>query len=98
MFDTSSIWAGVLKKLRENKEHLLLGACSDLDVAFTTDDIFVTTHNDTMHAILAKNLLTLNKYAGGEYISLRQTQKSAPNTNTEKLKEMFGDKLVFETK
>jgi len=98
MFDTSEVWAKVLKGLRENGESVLFGACSDLrDIEFTTDFVIITVYNESVYAILKKHLTTLNKYAGGAYIELHLAKKDIDKTRTiEKLKELFGDKLKIE--
>ena len=95
MFDTSMVWALVLKKLRENNESALFGACSDLrDIEFTTNDIIIYAHNETVYAILTKHLGTLNKYAGGQYITINLAKRDASRRQTiERLKEIFGEKL-----
>ena len=98
MFDTSEVWAKVLKSLRENGESVLFGACSDLgDIEFTSDCVIITAHNESVYAILKKHLPTLNKYAGGPYIDLKLAKKDTYKTDViEKLKELFGDKLKVE--
>jgi len=95
MFDTSQIWALVLKKLRENNESVLLAVCSDLDLEFTSNDIIITAHNETVFAMLKKHLPTLNKYAGGDYIQVHKPAKKN-NETIRKLKELFGEKLTVE--
>ena len=98
MFDTSLVWAQVLKKLRDNNEHALHGACADLrDIEFTADYVIITAHNQTVYTILKKHLDLLNKYAGGEYIQLWLAKKEANKKKTiEQLQEIFGDKLIVE--
>ena len=95
MFDTSEVWARVLKGLRENNESVLFGACSDLrDIEFTGNEIIIHAHNESVYGILKKHLGTLNKYAGGQYIDLQLAKKDAYKTQViENLKELFGDKL-----
>jgi len=98
MFDTSEVWAKVLKSLRENAESVLFGACSDLhDIEFTSNEIIIHAHNESVYGILKKHLAALNKYAGGEYIDLQLAKKDTYKTQTiENLKKLFGDKLKIE--
>jgi len=95
MFDTSEVWAKVLKGLRENNESVLFGACSDLrDIEFTGNEIIIHAHNESVYGILKKHLSTLNKYAGGQYIDLqRGKQENSKQQTIEKLRELFGEKL-----
>ena len=94
----SDTWANVLKKLRENKEPVLLGACSDPDdIEFTRDYINLTTYNESVFMLWQKYLDTLNKYAGGDYIRVFLKKRADRNNKTvEKLREIFGDKLKVE--
>ena len=96
MFDTSEIWAKVLKACRENHEKVLFSVCGDIcDVEFTRDFVVVTAPNDTAFMILKKYQTTLVKYAGGGYIKIDPPVKVQSRAGTiEKLKELFGDKLV----
>jgi len=98
MFDMSDVWAGVLKSLRENKEPVLLGACSDPDdIEFTRDYINLTTSSESIFLIWKKYQDILNKYAGGDYIQIFLKKKThGHNKTTEKLREIFGDKLKVE--
>jgi len=99
MFDTSELWGNVLKKLRENDEAVLIGACSDLrDIEFTNELINITAHNDTVYGILKKYIDVLNKYAGGQYIQVMPPKKKGNKQTIEKLRELFGDKLKVEVK
>lgn len=98
MFDTSVIWANVLKKLRENNEIVLMTVCSDLsDIEFTNDNIIINTNNETTYSMLNKYLKTLNNYAGGDIININLYKKQKANTQyIEKLTKMFGKKIKVE--
>ena len=97
MFDTSKVWANVLKGLRESGDIVLHAMCAGLAVDFCNDFVTITVTDSGRHALLSKHLATLNKFAGGDYIrielNLRANEKSE---KIERLKELFGDKVNIE--
>ena len=95
MIDSSARWAQVLKRMRENKEDFLIGACSDLrDIKFTNDLIIINAQNQTVYSILKKHNSVLNKYAGGDYIQILLEDNKNRQETIRKLKSLFGEKLT----
>ena len=87
----------MLKSLRGNDEPMLHAVCSDLDVEFTTDDIIITAHNEATHILIEKHLDTLNKHAGSNIVILNKFKhEKSHNKTTDRLKELFGEKLLIE--
>ena len=94
MFDTSVIWARVLRILRDNDESILHSACSNIDVEFTNDEIILTTASETVVQVLQRYHGKLNEYAGGQYIKINLGGRTKNRREVvEKLREIFGEKL-----
>ena len=96
--ETREIWAHVLKCLRENNEHVLLSALSNLAVIFTHDSITIIAANRSILDLLLKHKDVLNKYAGKkELINIKLIKQDKKEMTLEqKLAKIFGDKLVVE--
>ena len=96
MYDTSKVWAGVLKGLRENNEIVLLGICADLkDIEFSNNYITITVNDQARYGMLSKHKDILNKYANGDDVIQihMNTKKKEKNETIYKLKELFGENL-----
>ena len=87
-----------MKKLRENNEPVLHGACMDLnDIEFTGDAINITIEDEATFALLNKYKETLNQYAGNPIINILRGKKIKADVNKiNRLKAVLGDILTVE--
>lgn len=95
LFDSSKVWGGVLKKLRESGDTVLYSAVAEsVDVEFCSDGIQLHCNDEAMFRLLLKYEEKLNKLAGGDYITVKQTKKQHEKSEvTDALKKLFGEKI-----
>lgn len=95
--DLSLLWGKVLRKLRENNEHMLHAAAAEINnIEFTSDEIIIYCPNEPLYALLSKYKKQLNEYAQADVIRIVPPSKgSSKSENIEKLKKLFGEKIVI---
>ena len=92
MLKTQEQWAAILKKLREDSEHVLLSALSNLQVAFTHEQIVITVNNPAVQGLLQNHQSKLP-----ENVVFRKSVKTETKQSLEqKLTKIFGEKLKVE--
>ena len=96
--DTSQIWGQVLNHLRKQDDLALYIICSaHVAVDFSKSQIWLTCFDDASYRMLEKYKKVLEKIAGEETINIIRYRKDKfVNKKTQKLKQIFGDRLRVE--